>query len=722
MRVMISIVWMALMGVLVGLAPALHASPAELQTPISPSATLDYEGLQKEWDKALNTVANAVTDKDVPTQDALDVHKQALRDVRDAALAVSEPLKMELSAKEDLLRALGKAPEDPSTEAAEIKTQRDSLNEEVASIDARLKNTKLIIARAEELLSTIDDYEQNRLRNELFARDTSLLSATIVPAVTQQAVDYVQRLPRSDGWLQWALVTAGVLASLLLAPRINRYLNHTLSARESVQLKRPFRASRVLTLMLAASIALWLRLDVMVFSSAHRLLEDALQATLALILALLLFSAFGKLRFVPRPERHDSLGEHRKEYHWLWNSAKRLTMLALMAASVMVVVGYVNLGLYIAFNIYVTTVACLLFIWLRAQAVALNQRFQPRPIEAEEEGGQEPVKPSVHVNAKGKGQLSPIAITILEPILALLSIAIAAFFWGTTADDVAVWGDHLRHGFTVGDITIDVLSIGSAIVLFFVLSLISKMLQWFLGQRVFPYTALDMGLQEAVLTITGYIGVIIAVLASMSAIGLNMSNLAIVAGALSVGIGFGLQAIFNNFVSGLILLFERPFKVGDWIVVGAHQGLIKKIRVRSTEIETFQNASIIVPNSMLISEPVTNWTLHDEVGRVDVAVSIAYGADTDKVRQILLKIAKDNQQVRTYPSARVFFINFGDSAMQFELRCFIRNINDAASVSSELRFAIDKAFREQGISMPFPKHDVYLHSVDGTVQQTLVSS
>ena len=112
------------------------------------------------------------------------------------------------------------------------------------------------------------------------------------------------------------------------------------------------------------------------------------------------------------------------------------------------------------------------------------------------------------------------------------------------------------------------------------------------------------------------------------------------AGALSVGIGFGLQAIFNNFVSGLILLFERPFKVGDWIVVGTHQGLIKKIRVRSTEIETFQNASIIVPNSQLISDAVTNWTLHDEVGRVDISVNVAYGADTDKVRQLLLKVAK----------------------------------------------------------------------------------
>jgi small-conductance mechanosensitive channel len=679
---------------LMALMSLVMASPM----PVSTEAA-DLADAQTDWEKDLTRAAALFTEKNTPKQTVLDEYKQRLRDIRDEALTISEPLKAQLASQQDLLKTLGKAPEDPEAEAPDIRDQRQSLNNDVAAIDARVKNAKLVIARAEELISTIEAYEQDRLRNELLARDTSLWSPTLVPQLITEVLEYVDT---RTNWMQNLLVVSGILVCLLLVPRMTRYLNDFIAELSSVELTSSIASGRILALTFAAYFTLLVRLDVLSFDK-YRVLGEASQAIAALCLSIILFQVFARIRVTARQQIADVLGEHRKDYGWIWNSIKRVTMLALMSVPVMVAAGYVNLGLYLAFNIYITALSCLLFAWLRTQAVALNQRFQPRSEDTE-------VVATEKERIKESRQLSPLAITIIEPVLALFSLAICAFFWGTTAEDVAGWSDYLRHGIVIGDITIDLSSIGEAIILFFTLSFLSKALQWFLSSRVFPYTALDMGLREATLTITGYIGVIIAILASMGAIGLNMSNLAIVAGALSVGIGFGLQTVFNNFVSGLILLFERPFKVGDWIVVGVHQGIIKKIRVRSTEIETFSNASIIVPNSQLISEAVTNWTLHDEVGRVDIPLSLALGSDTDKVRQVLLKIAREHPQVRTYPSSRAFLMNFGTSALEFELRCFIRNINDAVSVSSDLRFAIDKAFREQKIEMAMPSHDVYLHS------------
>jgi len=197
---------------------------------------------------------------------------------------------------------------------------------------------------------------------------------------------------------------------------------------------------------------------------------------------------------------------------------------------------------------------------------------------------------------------------------------------------------------------------------------------------------------------------------------LNLSNLAIIAGALSVGIGFGLQNIVNNFVSGLILLLERPVKVGDWVVVGQHEGFVTRISVRATEIETFRRASVIIPNSELLSGAVINWTHRDKYGRVDIKVGVAYGSDTGKVRDIMLACAREHGQVLSWPAAHVLFTEFGDSALQFELRVFIGDVEQRSFVASDLHFAIDDAFRKAGIEMPFPQREVSLRNVEALAE------
>jgi small-conductance mechanosensitive channel len=180
-----------------------------------------------------------------------------------------------------------------------------------------------------------------------------------------------------------------------------------------------------------------------------------------------------------------------------------------------------------------------------------------------------------------------------------------------------------------------------------------------------------------------------------------------------VGIGFGLQNVVNNFVSGLILLFERPIKTGDWVVVGETEGFVKRIRIRSTQIQTFDRADVIVPNSDLISHQVTNWMLYDPLGRIKVRVGVAYGSDTEKVRDILLEVASGHDMVikdGSAPEPQVLFRGFGDSSLDFELRCHIDHIDYRLLVISDLNFAIDKAFREHGIEIPFPQRDIHVQT------------
>jgi small-conductance mechanosensitive channel len=277
----------------------------------------------------------------------------------------------------------------------------------------------------------------------------------------------------------------------------------------------------------------------------------------------------------------------------------------------------------------------------------------------------------------------------------------------------------LKDGFSIGEIRILPFQIAFGIAIFAVLL---TFVRWF-RQDTLPkwvrHTDLDHGGREAVVTISGYIGVMIAALLGLSIAGFDFTSLALIAGALSVGIGFGLQNIVNNFVSGLILLFERPIRTGDWIVVGATEGYVRKISIRSTQIETFDRADVIVPNSELISNQVTNWMLHDSWGRVTIPVGVAYGSDPQLVKKVLLDCAKEHPLVikdsTTVNPPRVLFRSFGDSSLNFELRCFITDVDKRLSTLSDLNFAIEKSLRDNAIEIPFPQRDLHLRSVDPSI-------
>jgi small-conductance mechanosensitive channel len=210
----------------------------------------------------------------------------------------------------------------------------------------------------------------------------------------------------------------------------------------------------------------------------------------------------------------------------------------------------------------------------------------------------------------------------------------------------------------------------------------------------------DAGVRNSIRLAVGYAGIAVAALVGISAAGIDLSSLALVAGALSLGIGFGLQNVVSNFVSGLILLAERPFKVGDWIVAGDVSGTVRKISVRATEIETFQRQTVILPNSNLINGAVGNWTHRNKLGRVDIRVGVAYGTDVRRAQEILLEITRAQPTVLKNPEPFVQFANFGPAALEFEIRFFLADITSSGGVQNDIRFAIIDAFNREGIEIP----------------------
>ncbi len=273
-------------------------------------------------------------------------------------------------------------------------------------------------------------------------------------------------------------------------------------------------------------------------------------------------------------------------------------------------------------------------------------------------------------------------------IIGLVGLLLLLAPWGVESNDLISSLKAAFFGFKVGDVTVSLSSVIVACSIFAAGVLATRTLQGWLEARFLPSTELDTGLRNSIRTAVGYIGTIAAAALAISAIGLSLEKIAIVAGALSVGIGLGLQSVVNNFVSGLILLWERSVRVGDWIVVGAEQGHVKRISIRSTEIETFDRSLVVLPNSSLISGVVKNRVRTDRTGRIVLPIWVSYSADPTRVRDILEGCAKAHDGVLATPPPRAYLLRIAEKRMEFELRCFVPDVEKLMSTSSDLHFAI----------------------------------
>ena len=297
----------------------------------------------------------------------------------------------------------------------------------------------------------------------------------------------------------------------------------------------------------------------------------------------------------------------------------------------------------------------------------------------------------------------------------LLMLAVLAVVWRLYPSvDAAVAGIN-GFGFTVGDVRLSPGFLIFVILIFYIGLLVSETSQYVLVRGVLPRYTSEMGVRMSVARLVHYVIIAITFLIMLKVLGFKLEQLTILGGALSVGIGFGLQAIVNNFASGLILLFERPIKVGDTIRFGSDTGEVKEVGLRATIIRTYDNAEIVVPNSMLITGQVTNWTLASRRARLKVPISAAYGSDVAKVMEILLACAGEHPGILSEPKPTVFFLAFGASSLDFELRVWLPDYLDSTSVLSELNVEIDGRFQEAGIEMPFPQSDLHLRSIDESV-------
>jgi potassium efflux system protein len=274
---------------------------------------------------------------------------------------------------------------------------------------------------------------------------------------------------------------------------------------------------------------------------------------------------------------------------------------------------------------------------------------------------------------------------------------------GLLSVHVAIGSQRITLGYVIG-------AVGALVVSYFV----STILQTTLTERVLARRNVDRGVSISVTRLLHYAVVSVGFVIALLVLGVDLTKLTLLASALGVGIGFGLQTIVNNFVCGLILLFERPLRVGDTIEFDGQWVKIAKIGLRSTRVRTFDQADVIVPNTALITNQVTNWTLTDRHARELVAVGVAYGSDVTLVMQTLKECALSHPGVMKSPEPQVLFRSFGDSALDFELRAWVADVDTRLQVASDLNQAIDRRFREAGIVIPFPQRDLHVHSVAQT--------
>jgi small-conductance mechanosensitive channel len=519
------------------------------------------------------------------------------------------------------------------------------------------------------------------------------LARLLVPSVGAAAVIFAIHSSGLAG--VWGIAIVDVLPQIALALIAAPWLGHSVfgaaqKGEGDAVARSGYRMSVLLGGVYAASVLL-------LAVSAQGEFSTGTQAVLDFPLVILAAFVFYRLSGILKSGWHADLNsnDETETSEFIFSAIlSRLLLIFAIVAPVLAAIGYFAAARFLVFPPMVTLglLATLLVLF------DLIRTFLDYWIEGEG-----------HELRRDQTRLIPVFVGFL---LALGALPLMALIWGARPSDLwEIWG-WLSDGVTIGESRFSLTDLLVFVLVFGIGYTITRLLQKTIRNSVLPRTKMDIGGKSAVLAGVGYVGVTVAALAAISATGLDLSSLAIVAGALSVGIGFGLQTIVSNFVSGIILLVERPIKEGDWIIAGGHEGIVRKISVRATLVDTFDRCAVVIPNSDLIAGSVLNWTSPDLTGRVKVPIGVAYGTDPEKVKEVLLAIATDHPVALKYPAPSVVFKNFGASSLDFELRVFIRDVNKILTVTSEINFEIARRFTEEGIEIPFDQHDVTLKNVD----------
>ena len=391
---------------------------------------------------------------------------------------------------------------------------------------------------------------------------------------------------------------------------------------------------------------------------------------------------------------HEALARNPQSEHWaaLLRVTGRAVALVLLAA---VLVGYVAFAAFLVEQLI---------------AVAGTLATLYRLLILTDEGFATALEPQ---SAIGRGltalfgfrpdalaQIAVLLSGIVRVSLFVAAVLLVLAPWRIESGDMLATAEAAFFGFSIGGATISISSLIVAVLLFTLSIAATRAVQRWLETKYLPHTRLDTGLQNSIKTSLGYVGFVVALGLSLAFLGLSFERLTLIAGGLSLGIGLGLQSVTNNFVSGLIMLWERAVRVGDWVEVGAEQGFVRRINVRSTEIETFDRALVIMPNASLVSGVVKNWVRNDRVGRIKLPFVVPLSADPEEVRTALISTAKAHDRVLAIPTPSVLFTSLNEASMSFDLICFVEDVENRARVTSDLLYEIHAKLKAAGYANP----------------------
>ncbi len=393
--------------------------------------------------------------------------------------------------------------------------------------------------------------------------------------------------------------------------------------------------------------------------------------------------------------------ENNIRYHWFFN----ITMVYLVVVLFSEIIGKEVLALFMYESFLKTTIIVIFMIVFMKMIYAGIELGFSRLSKRVLSGSPELISNTV----KRFSTIVNVMIIIFALLPRLLVI------WGVYESLPSAIASIMKSGFNIGQVNISIGLLITSISVLYGSYILSTIIEMFLMSDTFEKDKLDQGTRLSIAQLIRYFLLFFGFLLAIATLGFNLTNFTIVLSALGVGIGFGLQGIVNNFVSGLILLFERPVREGDTIEMQGEWSEIKKIGLRATRVMTFDQSDVIIPNQDLVYNQVTNWTLSNKKKRIKIPVGVAYGSNVELVMKLLVEVGKTNKNLLKSYEPVVLFRNFGDSTLNFELRVLAKDALNAIQVESDLLVEIDKVFRENNVEIAFPQLDLHVRSVDKSI-------
>ncbi|ETS11291.1 mechanosensitive ion channel family protein [Bartonella henselae] len=431
-----------------------------------------------------------------------------------------------------------------------------------------------------------------------------------------------------------------------------------------------------------------------VLDSIYQVVSASLSLTIAksfiavFLFAILLFI----ISFVPLQFRRKSSQNEERETHFLPLYIRIPLIVLGLLLIVMDSLGYVGLAHFIMQQIVIGgAFLVLMYLGIKsAQVIGTKGQFMKTSVG-------HALMQWFHLEEKTMNKLGIMISVVLNLIVVVLCAMPIAVQFGFSYSDLRRVLLQVMTGFQIGNISVSLISIVIGIIAFFACWFLNRRFICWLDGMVLVHGEFDSGVRNSIKTVISYAGVVVSALIGLSMAGLDLKNFALIAGGLSLGIGFGLQNIVQNFVSGLIILIGRPFKLGDYVETGSVGGIVKRISVRATELETFQRKTIIIPNSSLINNNVSNWTRGSKMGRVDIPIVVSPNVAPERVVEILLEIASTTEGVLKNPAPQVSFTAFDSKKFSFSLAVYVPNITSSFKVTNALHFVLYKRFVQEGI-------------------------